>query len=217
VPSPKIHYDFGLAYLGLGRAADALEAFERFLAAAPDAPPGTREKAVSLIPALRARVAEAAARNDERGLPEAAQSAAPRDATSGQRSGAASPPPEAGLTVVPTASADPLRARRIAAMSVGAAAAGLLAAGLVFGALARREDDSLTRDSQMGTAIHPTPFDPGKESRGLAYERLAVITLVAGTVAVAAGAALYATSRRRVVAAPVAGQSFAGATLRLTF
>ena len=102
-------------------------------------------------------------------------------------------------------------------MSVGAAGAGLLAAGLVFGALARQEGDSLTHDSQIGTAARPTPFDLDKESRGLAYERLQVITLVAGAVAVGAGAALYATSRRRVVAEPVAGQSFAGATLRLTF
>jgi hypothetical protein len=86
----------------------------------------------------------------------------------------------------------------------------------VFGALARQEGDSLTHDSQIGTA-RPTPFDSDKESRGIAYERLQVITLVAGAVAVAAGAALYATSRRRVVAEPVAGQSFAGATLRLTF
>jgi len=64
VPSPKIHYDFGLAYVGLGRTADALAAFERFLAEAPDAPPDTREKAASMIPTLRARLAEAAARND---------------------------------------------------------------------------------------------------------------------------------------------------------
>ena len=68
VPSPKIDYDFGLAYVGLGRTADALAAFERFLAEAPDAPPDTREKAASLIPTLRARLAEAAARNDGQAL-----------------------------------------------------------------------------------------------------------------------------------------------------
>jgi hypothetical protein len=46
VPSPNIHFDRGLAYVGLGRDADALEAFDAFLAAAPDrAPPGTRDKA----------------------------------------------------------------------------------------------------------------------------------------------------------------------------
>ena len=60
MPSPKIDYDFGLAYVGLGRTADALAAFERFLAEAPDAPPDTREKAASSIPTLRARLAEAA-------------------------------------------------------------------------------------------------------------------------------------------------------------
>jgi hypothetical protein len=37
VPSPKIQYDFGLAYMGLGRNAAAVEAFESFLAQATDA------------------------------------------------------------------------------------------------------------------------------------------------------------------------------------
>src|SRR5688572_2213139 len=45
VPSPKIHYNFGLAYRGLGRKADALEAFERFLAEAPDAAKEARQNA----------------------------------------------------------------------------------------------------------------------------------------------------------------------------
>jgi tetratricopeptide (TPR) repeat protein len=45
VPSPKIQYNFGLAYRGLGRKADALEAFERFLGEAPDASKETRQNA----------------------------------------------------------------------------------------------------------------------------------------------------------------------------
>lgn len=45
VPSPKIHYNFGLVYRGLGRNADALSAFERFLSDAKDASPDTRAKA----------------------------------------------------------------------------------------------------------------------------------------------------------------------------
>ena len=186
VPSPKIHYDFGLAYVGLGRTADALAAFERFLAEAPDAPPDTREKAASLIPTLRARLAEAAARNDGQAMGVAPPPAGAQGATSGQVPGAVSPPPEARVAAAPTANDDLLRTRRITAMSVGAAGAGLLAAGLVFGALARQEGDSLTHDSQIGLA-RPTPFDSDKESRGLAYERLQVIALVAGAVAVAAG------------------------------
>jgi hypothetical protein len=43
VPSPKIFYNFGLAYRGLGRKADALESFERFLAEAPDAAKDARQ------------------------------------------------------------------------------------------------------------------------------------------------------------------------------
>jgi hypothetical protein len=45
VPSPKIQYNFGLAYRGLGRKAEALEAFEKFLAEAPDASKETRQNA----------------------------------------------------------------------------------------------------------------------------------------------------------------------------
>jgi hypothetical protein len=45
VPSPKIQYNFGLAYRGLGRKAEAFEAFERFLAEAPDASKETRQNA----------------------------------------------------------------------------------------------------------------------------------------------------------------------------
>ena len=56
VPSPKIHYDFGLAYLGLGRRAEALSAFERFLAEAQDAPADKREKAAQQTTALRPQV-----------------------------------------------------------------------------------------------------------------------------------------------------------------
>lgn len=45
VPSPKIHYNFGLSYRGLGRPADAIDAFERFLAEAHDASPDLRANA----------------------------------------------------------------------------------------------------------------------------------------------------------------------------
>lgn len=45
VRSPKIQYNFGLAYMGLGRKADAVEAFEKFLAEATDANPDLRANA----------------------------------------------------------------------------------------------------------------------------------------------------------------------------
>ncbi|HEY4184449.1 MAG TPA: PEGA domain-containing protein [Polyangia bacterium] len=45
VHSPKIQYDFGLAYMGLGRKADAIEAFEKFLNEAVDASPDLRANA----------------------------------------------------------------------------------------------------------------------------------------------------------------------------
>jgi tetratricopeptide (TPR) repeat protein len=57
VPSPKIHYNFGLAYLGLARRAEALAAFEKFLAEATDATKDTRDKAEEHSRDLRTRVA----------------------------------------------------------------------------------------------------------------------------------------------------------------
>src|SRR5262245_48046586 len=39
VPSPKILFNLGEAYRGLGRNAEALRSFEGFLDLAPDAPP----------------------------------------------------------------------------------------------------------------------------------------------------------------------------------
>jgi hypothetical protein len=45
VPSPKIFYNCGLAYWRLGRNAEAIAAFGRFLAEAPDAPTYSRDDA----------------------------------------------------------------------------------------------------------------------------------------------------------------------------
>ena len=67
VPSANIFYDRGLAYQGLGRDADALEAFDAFLASADHAPPGTREKATHEREALRERVATLAVTSDPPG------------------------------------------------------------------------------------------------------------------------------------------------------
>jgi hypothetical protein len=45
VASPKIFYNFGLAYRGMGKTTAAIEAFEKFLADAPDADPDRRSDA----------------------------------------------------------------------------------------------------------------------------------------------------------------------------
>lgn len=55
-PSPKIRYNFGLAYEGMGRNADALEAFDAFLVEATDASPETRDRAVAARNTLMGRV-----------------------------------------------------------------------------------------------------------------------------------------------------------------
>lgn len=55
-PSPKIHYNFALAHQGMGRNADALEAFDTFLREATDAPEETRTRARAAREALLQRV-----------------------------------------------------------------------------------------------------------------------------------------------------------------
>ena len=56
VPNPKIHYNVGLAYVGLSRPTKALEAFERFLADSKDAPVVNRVEAERLVGELRPKV-----------------------------------------------------------------------------------------------------------------------------------------------------------------
>src|SRR5205814_1129304 len=133
VPSPKIHYDFGLAYVGLGRPADALAAFERFLAEAPDAPPDKREKAASLISTLRAQVAETPGREDREAAGSGAPPAALPAPIPASRPDAVSTPAQAAsedrrderATPATPVEPDPLRVRRITGVSLGAAGVGL--------------------------------------------------------------------------------------------
>jgi hypothetical protein len=56
-PSPKIFYNFGLAYMELGRKSEAIEAFERFLAEANDANPENLVKAAQHRKALAEQTA----------------------------------------------------------------------------------------------------------------------------------------------------------------
>jgi len=283
VPSPKIQYDFGLAYVGLGRRAEALSAFERFLAEAQDAPADKREKAEQNLAALRAQLG--AVTIVARGAPdgtviavdgrEVGRAPLPRAVyvdpgpheiavrPAGGRPGqvqwievragatvevvvpaggagaalagagspgggsqlapsapsAGTPDGEAAAAGPPLLAAEPRAdTRRIAALSVGAASLVLLAAGVTFGALAKREGDSVTHDSE---AFKPpgerTVFDRSKESRGLTYQTLQVVGLVAGSVGLAAGIVLYATTRHRVRVEPGAAGSVAGASLQASF
>jgi hypothetical protein len=287
VPSPKIHYDFGLAYLGLGRNAEALSSFERFLAEAPDAPADKRQKAALQSTALRPQVGSATVAVpgatdgttvvvdgvELGGLPLArpiyldpgrhqialhlsggaagpvqqidiraggsvdvilsVRGPAAADAGAG-RAGPqvvapaslslppGAPAPAAPAGALSTASTGPTGAasdpRRVAALSIGAAGGVLIAAGLTFGVLAKREGDSLSRDSANGAPPGPpTRFDPEKESRGRTYQTLEVVSLVAGAVGLGAGIVLYATTRGRVRVEPVAGAALAGANVQVCF
>jgi hypothetical protein len=262
VPSPKIHYDFGLAYLGLGRRAEALSAFERFLAEAQDAPADKREKAAQRAAALRPQVGAATvtvegARDgvtiaiDGREVGRAPL-ARPVYLDPGRHELAARLPgggagpvqsidAHAGATidVILRIASDPLSprsgervrergptseeraptdTRRIAALSIGAAGVALLGAGLTFGVLAKRESDSLSRDSANGAPPNKaTLFDPDKESRGTTYQTLQVVSLVTGAVGLATGIVLYATTRGRALVAPVASRGLTGATVQVHF
>ncbi len=218
---PEIFYDFGLAYLGLGRRGEALSAFERFLAEAPDAAADKRDLAARQVAALRPRVgaliitglpAGATIVIDDREVgkvplpgplylnpgpheitarlsPGVTGPAVRVEVTAGAslavtlaspsypRPPAAAPPradssPVARVDLVPGETHT--SGRRVAAIASGAAGLALIAAGVTFGVLARREGDSLTRDSENGTTM-PTPFDPSKESRGTTYATLQAI------------------------------------------
>ncbi len=59
-PSPKLQYNIGLAYQGLGRHAEALKSFEAFLRDAPDAPAERLADARDRIRQLAAKVANLA-------------------------------------------------------------------------------------------------------------------------------------------------------------
>ena len=271
VPSPKIHYDFGLAYLGLGRRAEALSAFERFLAEAEDAPADKREKAAERAAALRPQVGAATVTVE--GAPGgvtiavdghevgSAPLARPVYLDPGRHELAARLPRgvagpiqpidiQPGRTVAvvlriaadppaPRPTSDPLAprsgervrergptsgeraptdTRRIAALSIGAAGVALIGAGLTFGVLAKRESDSLSRDSANGAPPNKaTLFDPDKQSRGTTYETLQVVSLVTGAVGLATGIVVYATTRGRAIVAPVALRGLAGATVQVRF
>src|SRR4051794_19833382 len=56
VPSPKIQYNFGVAYNGLDRPADAMRAFQTFVAEAGDAAPANVAKARDYLAKLAKKV-----------------------------------------------------------------------------------------------------------------------------------------------------------------
>jgi len=64
VPSPKVLYNLGVAYLSVARYADALAALEQFLAEATDAPEANRETARRHVADLRGKVTTLALTSD---------------------------------------------------------------------------------------------------------------------------------------------------------
>jgi hypothetical protein len=98
----------------------------------------------------------------------------------------------------------------------------LLGLGGTFGLLARREGESLTElseKSQMMQMMSKTPltFTPATESRGLRYDTLALVSVGAGVVALAAGAIIYFTTGRRTSTETALSGAPGGASLRLQF
>jgi hypothetical protein len=67
VQSPKVLYNLGIAYLSVARYADALRAFEGFLAEAPDAPAAKRDTARRHLVDLRKKIASLDIESDRSG------------------------------------------------------------------------------------------------------------------------------------------------------
>lgn len=78
------------------------------------------------------------------------------------------------------------------ALTAAAAGAAALGAGLTFGVLAGNQADRVTADSQSGR-----DFVPADEASGLRDQRLEIVFLSAGTVALLAGLGIYAFMRHR--------------------
>jgi hypothetical protein len=67
VPSPKIFFNFGIAYAGLGRYSEALESFERFIAEAKEASPDNLAEARQQIDSLTGKVEKVTVSSDRDG------------------------------------------------------------------------------------------------------------------------------------------------------
>ncbi|HEV3032971.1 MAG TPA: hypothetical protein VG319_15090 [Polyangia bacterium] len=67
VPSPKVLYNLGIAYLSVARYADALRALEGFLAEATDAPAASQATARRHVADLRAKVVTLELKSDRPG------------------------------------------------------------------------------------------------------------------------------------------------------
>ena len=217
VPSPKIKYDFGLAYLGLRRDADALSAFEQFLAEAPDAPADKRRRAEQYRETLRARLAVAAA---QPARPAPAAPVAPPPGPAVWPLAAGSPPGDApAISARPIS--EPAISTRTWALSAGIASVALLGAGVTFGVLARARGQHLTDLSHGSCGDRPCSFDPSDESKGQTYETLQMTFLIGGAAAAVAAVALYTAGsphqERRVAALPLLAPGVAGGNVRVSF
>jgi hypothetical protein len=67
VPSPKIFFNFGIAYAGLARYSEALESFERFTAEAKEASPENLSEARQQIETLSGKVEKVTVTSDRDG------------------------------------------------------------------------------------------------------------------------------------------------------
>ncbi|MSP61893.1 MAG: tetratricopeptide repeat protein [Myxococcales bacterium] len=205
---PELLFNAAQAYRLGGEFGDAIALYRSFLRRAPAAP--NRVEVEGLIEdstALKAKQDEL-----DRQKRESAEKPPPGKLPAAVLPVAAPPPPP---ETAPGASTESRRQRRIAGLAVGAGGVALVGAGIVFAVLA----------SSAGNQIsHPTPgqrFDPSLESKGGAFNALAITGLVVGGVAIAGGAALYILGRDpkgpALTLVPALGPGRAGASLDLRF
>ena len=187
VPSPKIHFNFGLAYLGLGRYADALDAFESFDREARDAKPESIAEARKQIAELRGRVAT---------LSIACDTAAAEVFVDGRARGTTPlggpfyVDPGAHQLVVRSAGAAP----HVRAFSAAAGQAVKLDVRLAAVAITEPARPHAVAERAPGVALSATPRPRAAEEPAPLYRRPA-FWIAVGVVAVAGGlgAAYFAT------------------------
>ncbi len=225
VPHPVLWFNMAQAHRLARRVEQALELYAMYLASDANGPQANTARAlVAELEALKAeesrkadearkadqarQVAEAARKAEELRQAEASRRATARQAHAGDADRAADPKrvaePAAGVAPAEA----PGRALRLYGVGVSAIGVVTLAVGIGFGLSAKSLSDDLSRPGAV--------YDPGKVDSGQTADRVAIVGLIGGTVALAVGATLYwrgyarAHHAEAITLAPMVSDQIAG-------